>query len=308
MRARPYALAVLVVLAAAAPPAAQTASTPTPPRPARPAATAPRASTSAPARKPTAATGLRLEGRLVQGGLVIGTTQPGTRVDLGDRELRVSEQGRFLFGLSRTQGRQVTLTLTLPGGREVRHTLDVARRRFRTQRIDNLPESMVTPPEAMRSRILAEQTRLAALWGVDTPEPLFESGFAWPARGPISGVYGSQRILNGKPRNPHWGIDIAAPAGAPVTAPADGIVLLAQPDFYYTGGTLLLDHGFGLVSAFLHLSGLDVTLGQRVRRGDMIGRVGSTGRSTGPHLDWRLRWLDVFVDPQLLVPAGRNLP
>jgi murein DD-endopeptidase MepM/ murein hydrolase activator NlpD len=180
--------------------------------------------------------------------------------------------------------------------------LQVRKRTFRRQRIDNLPAAMVTPPEEVRARILAEQTRLAALWGVDTPEPLFRSGFAWPVKGIVTGVYGSQRILNGKPRQPHWGLDIAAPDGTPVRAPADGIVLLADTDLYYTGGTILLDHGHGIVSGFLHLSALDVTNGQRVTQGEVIGRVGSTGRSTGPHLDWRVRWLDVFVDPRLLLP------
>ena len=174
------------------------------------------------------------------------------------------------------------------------------------QRINNLPQAMVTPPPEVLPRIEAERARLAALWGVDTPEPLFKSGFAWPAKGPVSGVYGSRRILNGVPKQVHWGVDVAAPNGAPVVAPADGLVLLAEPDFYYTGGTILLDHGHGLISGFLHLSGLDVNVGQRVKQGDAIGRVGATGRATGPHLDWRVRWFDVFVDPELLIERGRR--
>jgi murein DD-endopeptidase MepM/ murein hydrolase activator NlpD len=238
----------------------------------------------------------------VQGGLVIGTTRPGTTVTLDGRPLRVGEDGTFVFGLGRWAKARATLRLTLPDGREVTRVLQVRRRKFRVQRIDNLPQAMVTPPEELRTRILAEQSRLAALWGVDTPEPLFKSGFTWPARGVVTGVYGSQRILNGEPRQPHWGLDIAAPEGTPVVAPADGIVLAAERDFYYTGGTILLDHGFGIVSGFLHLSELSVTERQRVRQGEVIGKVGSTGRSTGPHLDWRVRWLEVFVDPRLLLP------
>lgn len=246
---------------------------------------------------------VRLRGPLVQGGLVVGTTRPGARVTLDGRELRVGEDGTFVFGLGREAKPRAVLKVVLENGREVTRVLQVRRRRFRTQRIDNLPQEMVTPPEELRTRILAEQTKLAALWGVDTPEALFRSGFAWPAKGVVTGVYGSQRILNGEPRQPHWGLDIAAPTGTPVRAPADGIVLLAVTGFYYTGGTILLDHGFGIVSAFLHLSGIDVEDGQRVKQGEVIGRIGSTGRSTGPHLDWRVRWLDVFVDPQLLLPA-----
>jgi murein DD-endopeptidase MepM/ murein hydrolase activator NlpD len=252
--------------------------------------------------EPASTRHLRLKGPLVQGGLVVGSTRPGARVSLDGRELRVGDDGTFVFGLGRWAKPRAVLKVVFDDGREVTRTLQVRRRVFRRQRIDNLPQAMVTPPEELRTRILAEQTRLAALWGVDTPEPLFRSGFAWPARGTVTGVYGSQRILNGQPRQPHWGLDIAAPEGTPVTAPADGIVLLADTDLYYTGGTILLDHGFGIVSGFLHLSAIDVEPGQRVAQGEVIGKVGSTGRSTGPHLDWRVRWLDVFVDPRLLLP------
>ncbi len=245
---------------------------------------------------------VRLRGPLVQGGLIVGRTHPGAAVEVDGRTLRVGEDGTLVFGIGRDAAPRARLRITLADGRVRTRVLEIRRRRFRRQRIDNLPPAMVTPPEELAPRILAEQTRLAALWGVDTPEPLFATGFAWPLRGIITGVYGSQRILNGQPRQPHWGLDIAAPEGTPVRAPADGVVLLAESGFYYTGGTILLDHGFGLVSGFLHLSALDVSEGQHVKRGEPIGKVGSTGRATGPHLDWRVRWLDVFVDPRLLLP------
>lgn len=251
---------------------------------------------------PRRAASLRLSGKLTQGGVVVGSTLPGAEVTLDGRPLRVGEDGTFVFGLGRDAKARAVLRVTLPGGRRLTRHLDVRTRRYRVQRINGLPQGMVTPPEELMPRILAERTRLAALWGVDTPEPLFRSGFVKPAHGPITGVYGSRRILNGVARDPHWGVDFAAPEGAPVVSPADGIVLLAQSDMYYTGGTVLVDHGFGLVSAFLHLSAIDVTVGQRLAQGDPLGRVGATGRATGPHLDWRVRWLDTFVDPLLLPP------
>ena len=263
---------------------------------------------SAYAQKPRPAVPLRLTGHLVQGGLLQGRTEPGALVWLDDRALRVSDEGAFIAGFGREAKSRAVLRVQLPDGRSTRRALTIRRRTFRVQRINNLPDTMVTPPPELLPRIRAEQTRLAALWGVDTPEPLFLSGFVWPARGPVSGVYGSQRVLNGIPRAVHWGVDVAAPHGAPVTSPADGIVLLAQPDFYYTGGTILVDHGFGLISAFLHLSALDVIVGQRVKQGDPIGKVGATGRATGPHLDWRVRWFDTFVDPQLLLEPPSAAP
>lgn len=262
------------------------------------------AATVTSAQRPTRV--VRLTGPLVQGGLIVGTTRPGAAVELDRRPLRVGDDGTFVFGLGHTAKPRARLRITLPDGRVVTRLLQVRKRTFRTQRIDSLPEAMVTPPEEVYARILAERTKLAALWGVDTPEPLFRTGFIWPTRGIVTGVYGSQRILNGKPRQPHWGLDIAAPEGTPVVAPADGIVLAAEPDLYYTGGTILLDHGFGIVSGFLHLSAIHVADGQRVGQGEAIGKVGSTGRSTGPHLDWRVRWLDVFVDPQLLLPKPKR--
>ena len=245
-----------------------------------------------------------LEGRIAQGGLVQGRTQPGAKVALDGKPIRVSGEGVFLIGFGRDAPAEARLDVTLPDGRRENRALAVEQRRFNIQRIDGLPERMVSPPPDLVERIKRENARVGELRRIDTPATAFQQGFIWPVSGPISGVYGSQRILNGEPRAPHWGVDIAAPTGTPVLAPAGGIVRLAEPDFYLTGGTVLLDHGHGLMSGFLHLSAIDVKVGQEVRQGEPIARVGATGRVTGPHLDWRINLFDVRIDPILIAPAA----
>ena len=244
---------------------------------------------------------LSLDGQFQQGGLVFGTTEPGAEVRLGGRAVRVSPDGRFVIGFGRDHKPGARLSVVFPDGSRQDRELRIAAREYRVQRIDGLPPKKVTPPESVWKRIKAENAEIAKVRKIDRPEALFESGFEWPAIGRISGVYGSQRILNGKPRRPHFGIDIAAPKGTVVRAPADGVVSLVHEDMYYTGGTIILDHGHGLTSAFLHLEDLLVEEGQRVTRGTPIATVGSTGRSTGPHLDWRINWFKERVDPALLV-------
>lgn len=250
----------------------------------------------------SAAAETRLEGNLVQGGLVIGRTDPGASVILDGRAVRVDADGVFVIGFHRDAPASADLTVTAPDGSVDRRSLAIAARAYDIQRIDGLQTRMVTPPPEVTERIRAENARIAALREVDRPEPLFRSGFVWPAIGRISGVYGSQRILNGEPRQPHYGVDIAAPVGTPVKAPADGLVVLAERYLYYTGGTVILDHGHGLSSAFLHLDSVTATVGDRLRQGDVLGALGATGRVTGPHLDWRMNWFDSRIDPQLLVP------
>lgn len=242
-----------------------------------------------------------LDGDFVQGGLVQGRAAPGTQVVLDGRALRVDPQGRFVFGFHRDAPDTALLTLRHPDGLTEERMLTIRGRDYAVQRIDGLPPNMVTPSEAVLARIGEENARIARTRENDGETPHYLSGFVWPAIGRISGVYGSQRILNGQPRQPHYGIDIAAPAGTPVKAPAGGIVTLAETDLYYTGGTIIIDHGHGLTSAFLHMKDVDVSLGQRVEQGTLIGTVGSTGRSTGPHLDWRINWFQARIDPALLV-------
>jgi murein DD-endopeptidase MepM/ murein hydrolase activator NlpD len=244
----------------------------------------------------------RLDGDFVQGGLVIGTTAPSSKVMLDGRVVRVAPDGQFLFGFTRDAAPDAVLEITAPDGSVDRRALKILPRAYDIQRIDGLPRKMVTPPADVLARIRREGAAIEAARMRDTPVAYFRSGFDWPARGRISGVYGSQRILNGKPRRPHYGIDIAGSVGTPVAAPADGIVRLAEPDLYYSGGTIILDHGHGLSSAFLHMSKVVVKPGDRVGRGDPLGAIGATGRATGPHLDWRINWFDRRLDAGLLVP------
>jgi murein DD-endopeptidase MepM/ murein hydrolase activator NlpD len=244
-----------------------------------------------------------LDGRIAQGGLAQGRTAPGAKVTLDGKPVRVSADGIFLIGFGRDAAVAATLDVALPDGRRESRALAVEARKFDIQRIDGLPEKMVSPPPDLVERIKRENARVGELRRIDSTFAEFLQGFIWPVSGPITGVYGSQRVLNGEPRAPHWGIDIAAPMGTAVLAPAGGVVRLAEPDFYLTGGTILLDHGQGLMSGFLHLSRIDVAVGQHVRQGEPIALVGATGRVTGPHLDWRINLFDVRIDPVLVAPA-----
>ncbi len=241
-----------------------------------------------------------LDGALTQGGFAIGATLPGSRVAFDGSRRRVGADGRFLLGFGRDAPSAMDLEIESPdGSRETRH-LEIVPREWKIQRIDGLPPAMVTPSEADLKRIAAENERIAAARAHDTPQDWWAEGFDWPVTGPISGVYGSQRILNGEPRQPHFGVDIAAPKGAPIRAPAEGIVRLAETDFYFTGGTAILDHGFGLSSTYLHMSEVAVKQGERLARGHRIGAVGATGRATGPHLCWRFNLFQTRLDPQLV--------
>jgi murein DD-endopeptidase MepM/ murein hydrolase activator NlpD len=244
---------------------------------------------------------VELDGEAVQGGLLFGVSSPGSRVSLDGAEIMVSADGRFVIGFDRDETGERTLLVREPDGAARTLTLAVAPREYPIERVDGLPPSTVTPDPAALERIRQEAEMVAAARARRDPRTDYVQGFTWPAGGRISGVYGSQRILNGEPRRPHYGLDIAAPTGSPVFAPADGVVTLVHPDLYFSGGTLVLDHGQGLSSTFLHLSRTLVEAGMRVSKGDLIGEIGATGRASGPHLDWRMNWLDRRVDPQLLL-------
>lgn len=261
------------------------------------------------ARAPLPATAgtITIDGRTVQGGLVRGITEPGSQVRFRDRLVRVSPDGVFLIGFGRDDSGKFALDIRHPNGSKSHIELAVEEREYDVQRIDGLAPKMVTPGEAALARIAREGAMIAKVRARDTPEALFAGGFVWPAIGPISGVYGSRRILNGEPKRPHYGVDVAAPEGSAVVAPADGIVALAEDDLYYTGGTVMLDHGHGLTSVFSHLSAVTATLDARVAQGDPIGRIGATGRATGAHLDWRVNLFTTRLDPALLVgPMPEN--
>jgi murein DD-endopeptidase MepM/ murein hydrolase activator NlpD len=244
---------------------------------------------------------LQLEGDAIQGGLIFGNAGPGSTVFLDGKEIMVAPDGRFVIGFDRDETGDRILRVRHREGREESATLAVAPREFAIERVDGLPQRTVTPdPEAL-ARIRAEAAMVSAARERRDERTDYSRGFDWPAGGRISGVYGSQRVLNGEPRRPHYGLDIAAPTGSPVHAPADGVVTLVHPDMYFSGGTIILDHGQGLSSSFLHLSRTLVEAGMTVRKGDVIGEIGATGRASGPHLDWRMNWLDRRVDPQLLL-------
>jgi murein DD-endopeptidase MepM/ murein hydrolase activator NlpD len=242
-----------------------------------------------------------------QGSLVVGTTHPAAVVEYGGRTVRVAPDGRFAFGVGRDAVGPVSVKVTQPATGPVEHRIAVTPRDWPIERIDGVPPATVNPPPEIAERISREQALVAAARTRDDAREDYAMAFVWPVQGRISGRFGNQRIYNGTPRSPHSGMDIAAANGTPVRAPAAGIVTFAAPDLYLTGGTVLIDHGAGISSNFLHLSRIDVQVGDRVEQGQVFAAVGSTGRSTGPHLHWGMNWFDVRIDP-LLVLELNNPP
>lgn len=251
---------------------------------------------------------LELKGELVQGGMLIGRVAPGEQVEIMGRAIKVDDQGLFVFGLGRDAPAEIKLTHTNSSDEVTTHSYAVAQRAYREQRVEGVPQKTVTPPPEVLERIRQEAALVREARTVDDRRTDFLSGFVKPLEGPVTGVYGSRRVYNGTPGNPHYGLDIAAPTGTEVFAPAPGVVTLVHRDMFYSGGTLLIDHGYGISSTFIHLSELLVEEGQQVAPGDPIARVGATGRATGPHLDWRINWFDVRLDPALVLehfPAAK---
>ncbi len=246
---------------------------------------------------------LELQGQPVQGGLMQGRTDPGTEVTFDGRPVRISKDGVFLIGFGRDAPAQAKLVVTFTDGSREWRELKVGQRKYKIQRIDGLPPRKISPSEEDLTRIHRESASIKEARTKDDARTDFLKGFIWPAKGRISGIYGSQRILNGETRRPHYGLDIAAPVETPVVAPASGIVTLTHPDMFYSGGTLILDHGHGLSSTFIHLHRILVKEGQYVRQGDVIAEIGATGRVTGPHLDWRINLFKRRLDPQLILKA-----
>lgn len=254
--------------------------------------------------KPAPAGAILLTGSAQQGGLMFGTAPPGTaRLTLDDRPVRLAGDKRFVIGFGRDAAASAEVRAELDDGREVVRTIAVRPRTWNIESIPGLRRRATGPSPEYEAIRAPELARMAAARAGTTNETGWTQVFAWPAKGRISGVYGSQRILGGVPGNPHAGLDIAAPAGTPVTSPANGVVRLANDRMSLEGELIMIDHGFGLTSSFLHLSRNDVVVGERVTRGQRIGAIGTTGRSTGPHLHWALSWGEVKVDPGLLVGA-----
>lgn len=239
-----------------------------------------------------------------QGALVVGRAAPGSRVLLAGRALRVGPDGTFVFGVARDAVEPLSVVIEPADGAPQRIDVAVRPREWPEERVDGVPPQTVEPPPEIAARIREEQARVAAARERDDDRLDFLQPFVWPVEGRISGRFGHRRVYNGVPGAPHSGMDIAAAEGTPVRAPAAGLVTFADPGLYLTGGTVVLDHGFGVSSNFLHLSRIDVRVGQRVEQGQTLGAVGATGRATGPHLHWGMNWFEVRIDPLLVLERG----
>jgi murein DD-endopeptidase MepM/ murein hydrolase activator NlpD len=237
----------------------------------------------------------------IQGALITGKTS-AKALFVNDIEVEVAADGHFVFGFGRDAAKSVAIKQVMDDA--VTHELryEVAQRNYDIQKIEGVASKYVSPPAAVTERIRSDNRAVKRARSlVDLKRRAYLEGFQLPAKGPISGVYGSQRVFNGVPKRPHYGLDIAAPVGTPVYAPVSGIVTLAHDDMYYSGATLILDHGRGVSSTFLHLSEITVEEGQLVEKGQLIAKIGKSGRVTGPHLDWRMNWKSQRIDPQLLL-------
>jgi murein DD-endopeptidase MepM/ murein hydrolase activator NlpD len=234
---------------------------------------------------------------LQQGDLVLATVTPGSRIAVDQKEIQVDKDGYFAFGLGRDYPDDVIIKAWFADGTTSIQTHTVLQRTYGEQRIRGLPEQMVTPDQKLAERIAWEADLVREARSHTTSTNFFRSGLIWPVNGTITGVFGTRRILNGEVRSPHYGIDIAATDGTTVLASADGIVRLSA-ELYLSGNTTVLDHGHGISSTYLHMKTILVSKNDFIRQGEVIGYVGSTGRSTGAHLDWRINWFKVRVDPE----------
>ena len=235
-------------------------------------------------------------GNFSQGNFILGKTKPNTKIIVNKTEVRVSKDGYFVFGIDRDRKYDLVIT-KISNGKKEKIVKKILKRKYKIQRIDGLPENKVTPPESVYKRIKAENNRIGEARAINSELNFFKDKFIMPVDGIITGVYGSQRILNGKPKWPHYGIDIAAKQGTQIKSSATGIVTMAEDDLYYTGGTIIMDHGHGISTIYSHLENVLVSVGDKINQGDIIGTVGSTGRSTGPHLDFRINWFQTRLDP-----------
>ena len=241
----------------------------------------------------TSSFAVNFEGKFIQGSFILGKTEPGSKVFIDKKEVKVTEEGYFAFGLGRDRKNDVVIKIN-----EKKIVKKIFKRDYKIQRIDGLEEKKVTPPEEVYERIKRENKWIGEARSINSDLTFFKNKFINPHDDAIvTGVYGSQRILNGKPKWPHYGIDFAADEGTEIKAMLDGVVTLVEPDLFYTGGTLIFDHGHGVSTLYMHMKKILVTKGQKVKQGDIIGTVGSTGRSTGAHLDIRLNWFQTRLDP-----------
>ena len=241
----------------------------------------------------TSSFAITFEGKFIQGSFILGKTEPGSQVFIDKKKVKITSDGFFVFGLGRDRKNDVVITIN-----KEKIVKKVFKREYKIQRIDGLEEKKVTPPEEVYERIKRENKWIGEARAIDSDLTFFKNKFAIPVENAIiTGVYGSQRILNGKPKWPHYGLDFAAEEGTEIKAMLNGTVTLAEPDLFYTGGTLIFDHGHGISTLYMHMEKILVKKGQKVKQGDIIGTVGSTGRATGAHLDVRLNWFKTRLDP-----------
>ena len=246
-----------------------------------------------------------ISGYPVEGNLIVARTNPSNKIKINNEFLEIDESGIFVFGFHRDEENPIKLVIINNENEQFKTSIKPIKRVYKIQRIDGLKKSMVTPPEDTISRIKSDRKKVNRARKVKLEMGDFIQGFDWPLKGLITGVYGSQRILNDIPKSPHFGIDISVPIGTSVKAPASGIVTLTE-DLYYSGYTVILNHGLNINSTFLHLSEINVNVGDRIGRGDLIGHSGDTGRSTGPHLDWRIDWNGKRLDAEMLAGPMNN--
>ena len=241
----------------------------------------------------TSSFAVTFNGKFIQGSFIIGKTEPGSTVFIDKEKVKVTSDGFFVFGLGRDRKNDVVITIN-----KKKIVKKVFKKKYNIQRIDGLEEKKVTPPEEVYERIKRENKWIGEARAINSDLTFFVKKFIIPVENAvITGVYGSQRILNGKPKWPHYGLDFAAEEGTKIKAMLDGTVTLTEPDLFYTGGTLIFDHGHGISTLYMHMEKIFVKKGQKVKQGDIIGTVGSTGRATGAHLDVRLNWFQIRLDP-----------
>lgn len=244
---------------------------------------------------------LELRGEWQQGGLIVGKVPAGVQVEYAGKKLQVSPAGEFVFGFGRDAKPQATLVLIRADGTREEKQFPIKQRKYNIQKVTGVPQQTVEPDPAQVERAKREAQMAVDARKGNLPLTFFAQKFQWPLIGPVTGVYGSQRFYNGVPNSPHYGVDVAKPVGTLVVAPAGGVVTLVHPDMFFSGGTLIVDHGHGLSSTFIHLSEILVKKGDQITQGQAIAKVGKTGRATGAHLDWRMNWFEERIDPQLLV-------
>ena len=243
---------------------------------------------------------LNIEGAFIQGSILFGKTKPNSKIFFNDKKIFVNNEGDFLLGISRDEKKENLLILEI-GNKVEKYNINIIPRKYKIQKIDGLPKNKVTPNQKELKRIKKESKLINKYKNIFLDKTLYKSGFVWPVEGKITGEYGSQRILNGQPRRPHFGTDIVAPLGSRIIAPSDAIVVFTFEDTFFNGKMIILNHGLGLNSIYSHLNKIYVREGDKIKQGDLLAEVGSTGRVTGPHLHWGISIFNTAIDPEKLI-------